>query len=77
MDAISKELRSVEQTMKTDLGNDAQRLATLGQRVEAIGAAVEDRMGKVEGQAAEVREELKDALRSVLRSSVPEPRVSS
>ena len=70
VDAITRDLRSVEKTMKADLGNDAERLDSLGKRIETIDAGVKERVEKVQSELVDLRAELRDALRSVLRASV-------
>ena len=70
MEELSHDLRSVEKTMKADLGNDADRLNSLGKKVDEIDASVKARTEKVQSELTDLRGELRDALRSVLRASV-------
>ena len=70
---VSNDLLSFEQTMKADWGNDTQKLASMGDRVQAMEASVKEKLAEFEIQVTELREELKDALRSVLRGVAPTP----
>ena len=53
---ISKDVRYVEQAIRTDMWNDNQRLTSFGDKIETIDASGKDKVGTLAAQGIEVRE---------------------
>ena len=67
--AISEEARRSEEALRSQIGTQAGKIASFEERLGLLDAGVGGTVKKMEEQITEVRAELKDALRFVLRTS--------